>query len=162
MHLTLASYPGPAQLSIAIGTEKWERAWYLFSHEWHQDRKDGRKGLIVHGHTRPRTAKEAKVPAAGNLPHISSYWGPTVVHTKCWACSWLKIHETQLLVLPISDHVMLTWEKIPGSSHFSILKATERWGGAGNEAIMDWFECLFVFVLPLFLPNYSLTSVWAS
>ena len=25
--------------------------------------------------------------------------------------------------------------------------------GAGNEAIMDWFECLFVFLLPLCLPN---------
>ena len=31
---------------------------------------DGRKGLIVHGHTGPRTAKRAKVP--GNLPYVSS------------------------------------------------------------------------------------------
>ena len=28
-----ASFPGPAQLSIAFSTEKWERAWYLFSRE---------------------------------------------------------------------------------------------------------------------------------
>ena len=29
----LASFPGPAQLFVAISTEKRERAWYLFSHE---------------------------------------------------------------------------------------------------------------------------------
>ena len=31
--LCIASFPGPAQLSIAISTEKQERAWYLFSRE---------------------------------------------------------------------------------------------------------------------------------
>lgn len=41
-------------------TVKWGRAWCLFSHEWCQGRKDGRKGLIVRGHTRT-----VKVP--GNL-----------------------------------------------------------------------------------------------
>ena len=61
--LFLASFPGPAQLSVAFSTVKWERAWYLFSREWHQDRKGGRKGLIVHGRTGPRTAKRTKVPA---------------------------------------------------------------------------------------------------
>ena len=66
----IASYPGPAQLSVASSTEKRERAWYLFSREWRRDRKDGRKGLIVHRCTRPRTAKGAKVP--GNLPYIPS------------------------------------------------------------------------------------------
>ena len=30
---TLASFPGPAQLSVAISTEKQERARYLFSRE---------------------------------------------------------------------------------------------------------------------------------
>ena len=66
-HVTsfLASFPGPAQLSIAISTEKRERAWYLFSREWRQDRKDGRKDLIVCGCTGPRTAKRANL--AGNL-----------------------------------------------------------------------------------------------
>ena len=29
----IASFPGPAQLSVAISMEKRERAWYLFSHE---------------------------------------------------------------------------------------------------------------------------------
>ena len=66
----LASYPGPAKLSVASRTVKRERAWYLFSREWRQDRKGGRKGLIVRGCTGPRTAKRAKVP--GNLPHVSS------------------------------------------------------------------------------------------
>ena len=49
--VNLASFPGPAQFSVAISTEKRERAWYLFSREWRQDRKDGRKGLIVRGCT---------------------------------------------------------------------------------------------------------------
>ena len=58
----LASFLGlPSFLSL-ISMVKWERAWYLFSRERRQDRKDGRKGLIVHGRTGPRTAKRAKVP----------------------------------------------------------------------------------------------------
>ena len=32
-HTHTASYPGPAQLFIAISTEKRERAWYLFPRE---------------------------------------------------------------------------------------------------------------------------------
>ena len=31
--LGIASFPGPAQLSVAISTEKRERAWYLLSRE---------------------------------------------------------------------------------------------------------------------------------
>ena len=31
--ICVALFPGPAQLSIACSTVKWERAWYLFSHE---------------------------------------------------------------------------------------------------------------------------------
>ena len=39
-------------------------------------------------------------------------------------------------------YVMLTWEKIPGSPHFSILRATKSWGGeAGNEAIKNPSLC---------------------
>ena len=30
----LASFPGPAHLSVACSTEKRERAWYIFSREW--------------------------------------------------------------------------------------------------------------------------------
>ena len=37
----------PTQLFVACRTEKQERAWYLFSREQHQDRKDGRMGLIM-------------------------------------------------------------------------------------------------------------------
>ena len=66
----LASYPRPTQLSVASCTVKWERAWCLLSREWRRDRKGGRKGLIVRGHTGPKTANRAKV--SGNLPHVSS------------------------------------------------------------------------------------------
>ena len=45
-HLCLALFPVPTQLFIAFSTEKWERAWYLSSREWHQERKDDRKGAL--------------------------------------------------------------------------------------------------------------------
>ena len=36
---------------------------------------------------------------------------------------------------------MLTWEKIPGSPHFTVLQATESWAGSGNEASkVQWFK----------------------
>ena len=135
--VVVASFPGPTQPSITISTEKWGRAWYLFSHEWHEDRKDDRKGLIVCGRTGPRTAKRTKL--RDNLPHISSYWVLTVVHTKRWACSWLKTCETQLVSSANFRHILITscssaWEKIPGSPCFSILKATESWVRTGNVA----------------------------
>ena len=63
---SLALFPGPTQLSVTFSTEKWERTWYLSSREWHQDRKDDRKVLIVRERTGPRTAKGANV--TGNLP----------------------------------------------------------------------------------------------
>ena len=47
----------PSFPSLAVQLKR-ERAWYLFSRERRQDRKDGRKGLIVCGHTGLRTAKE--------------------------------------------------------------------------------------------------------
>ena len=34
IHLSLASFPGPTQLSVTV-------------RKWNQDRKDGKKGLIV-------------------------------------------------------------------------------------------------------------------
>ena len=37
-------------------------SWYLFSREWCQNRKEGRKGFIVRGCTGPRIAKTAKLP----------------------------------------------------------------------------------------------------
>ena len=74
----LASFPGPAQLSVAFSTEKQAGESLVFllmlvprlspgdeanlySCEWCQDRKDGRKGLIVREDTGPWTAKRAKV-----------------------------------------------------------------------------------------------------
>ena len=52
---SLASFPGPAQLSITCSTEKQERAWYLFSREWRQ----GRKELCV-GTLGPEQRKEPR------------------------------------------------------------------------------------------------------
>ena len=60
----LASFPGPAQLSITISG----RGPGIFSHV--SDVRIERMGLIVCGCTGPRTAKRANI--AGNLPHVSS------------------------------------------------------------------------------------------
>ena len=46
--------PKPCPASIACSTEKRERAWYIFSREWCQDRKGGRKGLIKRGRGWPQ------------------------------------------------------------------------------------------------------------
>ena len=85
--LTIASFPGPAQLFIAIIGEKW--AWYLFLREWRQDRKDGRKGLIVCGYKGPRTAKRDNVE--GNLSSRGRLsCTPSVEHVASWT-----VRETQ-------------------------------------------------------------------
>ena len=130
-----ASFPDPTQLSVTWSTEKQEKAWYLFSHEWCQDRRDGRKALIVCGAHWTKNTR-AKVP--GNLPHVSSKREETVVHTKHWVCvvCW-KYAKHILLVLQlfaIFRLCMLMWEKIQGSPSFSVLHVTESWVGLRNEA----------------------------
>ena len=146
----LASFQGPTQLSVAISTVKWERAWYFFSREWRQDRKDGRKGLIMRGCTRPRTAKRANV--VGNLQHVSSYRRAIVVYTEHWACSQLRNTRNAACLFwnfsPFYDYVMLTWEKIPGSPRFSVLQATKPWAGLGSR-------------LPTDINDGSIRHVWA-
>ena len=105
----LASFPDPAQLSFASSTVKRERAWYLFSREWHQDRKDGRKGLIVCGHTGPRTKQPTYQVAyymyLANGRQLS--YTPSVEHVVSW-----KYAKRTLLVWQISDYIMLTWERL--------------------------------------------------
>ena len=87
-------YPGPAQLSVACSTVKRERAWYLFSHERRQDRKDGRKGLIVCGHTGLRTAKELLKYLVNYHTYLTS--GRRLSYTPSVECvvGWI-IRETQ-------------------------------------------------------------------
>ena len=124
----LASFPGPAQLSVTISMEKRERAWYLFSREWCQDRKDGRKGLIVRGCTEPRTAKRGNV--ASDLLHVSSERRAIVIYTERWACSQLNITlNATCKFSPFSDYIMLTWEKTPALPAFLYCK----WQKAGQS-----------------------------
>ena len=42
----LALFSGPAQLSVAYSTEKWERPWNNLSREWRKGREKGREDLI--------------------------------------------------------------------------------------------------------------------
>ena len=85
---TLSLVPRPHQLFIAISTEKWERAWYLFSREWRQDRKDSRKGLIVRGCTGPRTAKRVNVSGINLPPYLASGgWLSYTLSVEC-VVSW--------------------------------------------------------------------------
>ena len=57
---------------LIVRTVKWERAWYLFSCEWNQDRKDGRKGLIVCRCRGPRTARRTKIYRETYYTHQAS------------------------------------------------------------------------------------------
>ena len=127
----------PSFPSLNISTEKRERAWYLFSREWCQDRKDGRKDLIVRGCTGPRTAKRANV--AGDLLHVSSERRAIVVYTKCWACSRVEQYTKRSLFWKFSqfsDYVMLMWEKIPGYSAFVYCKGWKAGRGLGTRLWM--------------------------
>ena len=87
----------PSFLSLPV--KKRERAWYLFSREWRQDRKDDRKGLIVYWCTRPRTVKRAKVP--GNLhKHLASRRQLSYIPSVERVVGW-KYTKHSLLVLQI-------------------------------------------------------------
>ena len=88
--LNLASFPGPPQLSVVSSMVKQERAWYIFSHEWHQDRKDGRKGLIVHVRTGPRTAKE---PSYQVVYHMYLASGRQLCYTPSIECVYIYIYH---------------------------------------------------------------------
>ena len=63
------------------------RAWdflllFFISREQRQGQRRGRETLIVRGHPqRLITGKRAKL--AGNLLHVSSYRGSSIVHTEC-------------------------------------------------------------------------------
>ena len=128
----LATFPGPAQLSVAISTEKQETVWYHFLHEWRQDRKDGRKGLIVRGCTGPRTSKRANV--ASNLLHVSSERRVIVTYTERWACSQLNIMlNATCKFSSFSVYVMLTWEKIPALPAFPYCKWRKPGWGLGTR-----------------------------
>ena len=82
----VASFPGPAQVSATCSMVMWERAWYLFSCEWCQDRKD----LIVHGHTGRRTAKRARDSLASQTQPITAQIVFSIMHRegRVW---WLYV-----------------------------------------------------------------------
>ena len=93
----LASFPGPTQLSIACGTEKRERSWYFFSHEWRRDRKDSRMGLIVcliNYHMYLASGKRMS-------------YTPSIVHVVSWTiCKMQPVSSANVCHFPItSSHV---------------------------------------------------------
>ena len=84
----IASFPGPTQLSVTCSTEKWERAWYLFSREWGQDIEVERV-LIVWGsdiaHKKWRyQLSNLSIASGGDCHALDSH-----VHVVGWI-----IHET--------------------------------------------------------------------
>ena len=135
-----ASFPDPTQLSITWSTEKRERAWYLFSHEWCQDRRDGRKALIVCG---AHWAKNTKAKVPGNLPHVSSKREETVVHTKYWVCSLLKICETYLVSSAAFCHFPIMYAHVKKDTRLSLIFRTARDGKLGGA--QEWGYWLHAF-----------------
>jgi len=132
MHYRVALFPAPPSfLSVAVC--KSGRGPGIFSHI--SDRKDGRKGVIVHGRTGPRTANKpiyqvtyhTYLASGRRLPYT-----PSINHVVGW---YYAKHSLFCRFSPFSNYVMLTWEKIPGSPHFSTVQVMESWAGPGNKAI---------------------------
>ena len=157
----LASFPGPTQLSVAFNTVKRERAWYLFSREWHQDRKGGRKGLIVRGRTGPRTVKRAKVQ--GSLPHVSGQREAIVLHTERWARSRLKIRETQPVNSANFHNLLITscshekrYQALPALPYWKWWKAGR---GLGTRlAACHWYKIIWWTGANMYTENTSLAA----
>ena len=96
----------------------------IFSHEWHRDRKDGRKGLIVRGQKEPRYQVNYHMyPASG-----------TVVHTKHWVCSQLNNTQNAACIfckfLPFSDYIISREKRYQALPAFP---DTESWAGPGYQ-----------------------------
>ena len=132
----LASYPGPAQLSIAFSTVKRERDWYLFSHEWRQERKDGRKGLSVGGHIGPRTAKRARYQVAYYTFLASGRrlsYTPSVKRVVNWT-----IHKTQPFSSANFRHFLITSSHVRKDTRLSPLFRTASDGKLGRAWVWDY------------------------
>ena len=127
-HFTLDSYPNPVHLSITCCTDKQERTWYLFLYEWRRDRKDGRKGLIVCGHTGLKFAKRAKVP--GKLPQVhvstcrrlSTHQALSMLNN-----TWKAVCSANL------RHFLITLSHVRQDLCFSLLQAMEAGWGLGTR-----------------------------
>ena len=111
------------------GMVKRERAWYLFSRDWRQDRKDGRNGLCVDA----LGPEEPRYQVTYHIYLASGRWlsyTPSIKRVASWT-----IRETQ----PVSSvnfrhfSTHLTWEKLPGSPCFTVLQATKSWAEPGYE-----------------------------
>ena len=122
--------PGPTQFSVASSMEKRERTWYLFSHEWRQDKKMVEDFNCVWAHWAHNKKKEPRYQVTYHMYLASGRW---LSYTPC---SQLKTHN----VLQFRHFLILSCSReknIPGFPWISAI--TKKLGGPGNEA--KWKVC---------------------
>ena len=132
----IASFQDPALLSLTFSMEKRERAWYLFSCDRCQDRKDGRKVSSVSGALGPdqwnkpryQVTYHTYLASGRQLSYTSSVERVVRWNMRNAPCKFCRFS-------PFFDCIMIMWEKIPVSSCFFVLQAKESWAGPGNEGV---------------------------
>ena len=149
----LASFPGPAQLSVTSCTVKWERAWYLFSHEWRQYRKGGRKGLIVRGRALgAEQRKEPRYQVAYHTYLASGRWlsyTPSVERVVSW-----KYAKCSLLVQQIFTIFWLRHAHVRKDTRLSPLFRTASNGKLGRAWVQGYVDVVS------FCVNWHISSVF--
>ena len=103
----------------------------LCLHEWCQDRKDGRKGLIVCGPTRPRTAKRPKMYKVSYLMYLAIGGQLSYTPSVKLIVGW-KYVKCSLLVLQIFAIFWLRHAHMRKDTRLSPLFHTESDGKLGR------------------------------
>ena len=107
------------------------------SHEWRQDRKDGRKNdLIVRGALGPEQRSKPRYQVTYHMYLASGRWlsyTPSVEHVVGW-----KYMKRSMLALQIFTIFQLCHAHMRKDTRlpplFRVVQAMESWAGPGNEA----------------------------
>ena len=142
---SVASFPGPHPAShTAYCTVKWERAWYIFSHEWHHGQDKlcqcghhiNHKQPCPHAHTRVQLFW---VEDGSTRRHFYVALHETVGRTEFYQPKTVKTHINNLVVLahvqfksfyrllPVTS---LTWENVQGPLPLNHTASDGSWARA--------------------------------
>ena len=144
----LASFPSPAQLSVACSMEKQEKAWYIFSREWrHTQGKLWERGRHVnHKKTSPvHMHWSTSIPSWKMEAHEGTFMSLFTRQSGGQKVSPSQNSEDaqqqfsharpRSLFLPAFYPWHHSREKMyQALSRFSALQVTESWEGPGNKA----------------------------
>ena len=122
----------------------------FFSRGSPQRWKGGRKTLIVRG---LRTGKRAKV--AGNLLHISSYWGANIIHTERWfehKAGWIMLKKLPFCSKNSGPSSITSWSH---EKRYQALHAFHVPGSLGTRLYFTGGEWSSLILRP-----HGMTWVW--